>query len=198
MTTWADAQARLTAERDCVERAKVSEEIGAAVRTIEAHAEPTLSAMREVANALTALDHVQFEVGQLGRFLAGAAGEAEIALAVVAPELHRLTTAIREGSAPIPSKPGAAHLVPSRRLRPRGTRPLFYDPARSRGGSDANPHYKKVGERIAEWVRSLGIDVRVAPNHGWRHRFHADAAQLSSRQPGHPPGARTTIVISAV
>ena len=53
----------------------------------------------------------------------------------------------------------------------RGTRPLFYDPARSRGGSDANPHYKKVGERIAEWVRSLGIDSRVAPNHGWRHRF---------------------------
>jgi integrase len=53
----------------------------------------------------------------------------------------------------------------------RGTRPLFYDPARSRGGSDANPHFKKVGERIAEWVRSLGIDVRVAPNHGWRHRF---------------------------
>lgn len=53
----------------------------------------------------------------------------------------------------------------------RGTRPLFYDPARSRGGSDANPHYKKVGERIAEWVRSLGIDTRVAPNHGWRHRF---------------------------
>jgi integrase len=53
----------------------------------------------------------------------------------------------------------------------RGTRPLFYDPARSRGGSDANPHYKKVGERIAEWVRSLGIDLRVAPNHGWRHRF---------------------------
>jgi integrase len=53
----------------------------------------------------------------------------------------------------------------------RGARPLFYDPARSRGGSDANPHYKKVGERIAEWVRSLGIDPRVAPNHGWRHRF---------------------------
>ncbi|MGZ3360672.1 MAG: site-specific integrase [Xanthobacteraceae bacterium] len=53
----------------------------------------------------------------------------------------------------------------------RGARPLFYDPRRSRGGKDSNPHYKKVGERLAEWVRSLGIDDGVAPNHGWRHRF---------------------------
>jgi len=53
----------------------------------------------------------------------------------------------------------------------RGLRPLFYDPRRSRGGKDSNPHFKKVGERLAEWVRSLGIDERVAPNHGWRHRF---------------------------
>jgi integrase len=53
----------------------------------------------------------------------------------------------------------------------RGKRPLFYDPGRSRGGKDSNPHHKKVAERIAEWVRSLGIDAGVAPNHGWRHRF---------------------------
>jgi integrase len=56
-------------------------------------------------------------------------------------------------------------------VKSRGARPLFYDPRRSRGGKDSNPHYKKVGERLAEWVRSLGIDERVAPNHGWRHRF---------------------------
>jgi integrase len=60
-------------------------------------------------------------------------------------------------------------------VRSRGTRPLFYDPKRSRGGSAANPHFKKVGERLAEWVRSLGIDPRVAPNHGWRHRFSSVA-----------------------
>jgi integrase len=48
--------------------------------------------------------------------------------------------------------------------------PLFYDPARSRGGKAGNPHYQKVAERIAEWVRVLGI-LGVAPNHGWRHRF---------------------------
>jgi integrase len=60
-------------------------------------------------------------------------------------------------------------------VKSRGIRPLFYDPARSRGGRDANPHHKKVGERLAEWVRSFGIDPRVAPNHGWRHRFSSVA-----------------------
>ena len=53
----------------------------------------------------------------------------------------------------------------------RGKRPLFYDPGRSRGGKDSHPHHKKVAERIAEWVRSLGIEAGVAPSHGWRHRF---------------------------
>lgn len=48
--------------------------------------------------------------------------------------------------------------------------PLFYDPGAYRGGKDGNPHFKKVGERLAKWVRSLGVEG-VAPNHGWRHRF---------------------------
>lgn len=55
-----------------------------------------------------------------------------------------------------------------------GTRsgPLFDDPARGRGGSDADPISKTVGERLAAWVRKLGIDdVGVDPNHGWRHSF---------------------------
>jgi integrase len=56
----------------------------------------------------------------------------------------------------------------------RGKLPLFYDPARSRGAKDSNPHHQKVAERIAEWVRSLGIEG-VAPNHGWRHRFSSVA-----------------------
>ena len=57
----------------------------------------------------------------------------------------------------------------------RGSKPLFYDPDRSRGGKAGNPHYKKVGDRLAEWVRSLNVDPRVAPNHGWRHRFSSVA-----------------------
>ena len=50
--------------------------------------------------------------------------------------------------------------------------PLFYDPARYRGGSEANPQSKKVGEFLAKWVRQLGVDhPEIQPNHGWRHRF---------------------------
>nr|WP_171015402.1 tyrosine-type recombinase/integrase [Methylobacterium sp. L1A1] len=57
-------------------------------------------------------------------------------------------------------------------VRARGNGPLFYDPERGRGGSDAHPIYKKVGERLASWVRFLGVDdPGVDPNHGWRHRF---------------------------
>ncbi|MGK2908638.1 MAG: DUF6538 domain-containing protein [Sphingobium sp.] len=53
---------------------------------------------------------------------------------------------------------------------------LFFDPKRKRGGSDENPQSKKVGEFLARWVRSLGVtDLRVQPNHGWRHRFTTNA-----------------------
>jgi integrase len=69
----------------------------------------------------------------------------------------------------------------------RGGLPLFYDPGRSRGGKDSNPHHHKVGERLAEWVRSLGIEG-VAPNHGWRHRF-----STVSRFVGMPEDVRNII-----
>ena len=50
--------------------------------------------------------------------------------------------------------------------------PLFYNPERGRGGKDANPHHKKIGERLGAWVRKLGVDdPNVQPNHAWRHRF---------------------------
>jgi len=76
----------------------------------------------------------------------------------------------------------------------KGPRPLFYDPSRARGGSQAHPIYKKVGERLAAWVRSLGLtDLGVDPNHGWRHRFKTvgrragiDPAVLDAIQ-GHAP-----------
>lgn len=70
--------------------------------------------------------------------------------------------------------------------------PLFYDPKGQRGAG--NPHYKKVGERLASWVRSLGVtDENVAPNHGWRHRFKtvARGARMNPEAraviPGHAP-----------
>ena len=61
-------------------------------------------------------------------------------------------------------------------------KPLFYDPARSRGAQAANPHYKKVGQRIAEWVGDLKVDHAIAPNHGWRHRWQSSARDVRMHQ----------------
>jgi integrase len=51
--------------------------------------------------------------------------------------------------------------------------PLFYDGSRQRVQGDGNRHFKKVGERLATWVREeVGIsDPSLQPNHAWRHRF---------------------------
>jgi hypothetical protein len=73
----------------------------------------------------------------------------------------------------------------------RGKRPLFYDPKRSRGGKDSNPHHQKVAERLAEWVRELGIEVGVAPNHGWAPLLFTGARRRHAyRRAEHYPGAR--------
>ncbi|SHI11969.1 hypothetical protein SAMN05443248_8380 [Bradyrhizobium erythrophlei] len=103
----AEAEAGLAAERDRAERAKVSDEINAAVSDIEKRVEPTLSAMREIAENLMALDHLSFEIGQLGRHLSGVAGEAEIAFAFVVPDVRRMVGAVKDGSAAIPLRPKA-------------------------------------------------------------------------------------------
>lgn len=72
--------------------------------------------------------------------------------------------------------------------------PLFYNPTRHRGGSEGNPQSKKVGEYLAAWVRSLGVDdTGVMPNHGWRHRFKTEArkakidAEIRDAIQGHVP-----------
>jgi integrase len=63
----------------------------------------------------------------------------------------------------------------------RGKKPLFYEPSRSRGGKNVGGHFRKVGERLAEWIRSdkVGVkDENVMPNHGWRHRFSSLARHV--------------------
>ena len=60
-----------------------------------------------------------------------------------------------------------------------GAGPLFYDPRRRRKGSEQNPQSKKIGERIAKWVRELGVDdPNILPNHAWRHRFKTVARKV--------------------
>jgi len=51
--------------------------------------------------------------------------------------------------------------------------PIFYDQHRQRVQGDDNRHFKKVGERLAQWVRKdVGIiDPGIKPNHAWRHTF---------------------------
>ena len=64
--------------------------------------------------------------------------------------------------------------------------PLFYDPKRARGGSKFNPTFRKVGDKLARWVREIGIDdPEVDPNHGWRHTF---------KTAGHDCGMRELVV----
>ncbi len=57
--------------------------------------------------------------------------------------------------------------------------PVFYDPKLQRVAEAGNRHFKKVGERLAEWVRKdVGItDPNVQPNHGWRHLFKTRALE---------------------
>ncbi|GJE19487.1 DUF6538 domain-containing protein [Methylobacterium marchantiae] len=72
--------------------------------------------------------------------------------------------------------------------------PLFYNLGRSRNGSPATPPSVRMGQKIAEWVRVLGVnDPNVQPNHGWRHRFKTvarisgvDSTKLDYIQ-GHAP-----------
>ena len=50
--------------------------------------------------------------------------------------------------------------------------PLFYEPPPKESAERATPPFKKLGERLTRWARSIGLnDPRVDPFHGWRHRF---------------------------
>ncbi len=57
--------------------------------------------------------------------------------------------------------------------------PIFYDASAQRSVAPGNRLFKKVGERLAEWVRTdLGItDPGVSPNHAWRHTFKTRARE---------------------
>lgn len=61
-----------------------------------------------------------------------------------------------------------------------GSGPLFYDPSRQRVHKEGNRHFKKVGERLAEWVRKdVGIsDPELQPNHAWRHTFKTQSYEV--------------------
>jgi integrase len=77
--------------------------------------------------------------------------------------------------------------------------PLFYnaskgEPRESVATNPRKPRYSRARERLAAWIRGLGIkDSEVRPNHGWRHTFKQIAARkeipdgMSDYITGHSP-----------
>ncbi len=65
----------------------------------------------------------------------------------------------------------------------KGSGPLFYDPKARRKADDdltnpTRPPWVKQRDKLAEWVRSLGVtDPGISPNHAWRHTFKRRAAR---------------------
>jgi integrase len=65
----------------------------------------------------------------------------------------------------------------------KGSGPLFYNPTSEEVTvtdvtNPPRPRYVKTRERLAGWVRSLGVtDKEIQPNHAWRHTFKRRAAR---------------------
>jgi integrase len=113
-------------------------------------------------------------VGEIGQLRGCDVGEIEgVQIIRITPDAGT----VKSGQARI--VPLHQHLVEMDFLkvaRAAGDGPIFYNPGRARGGSEGNPHSKKVGEKLAKWVRALGIDhPELQPNHGWRHLFKTRA-----------------------
>lgn len=74
-------------------------------------------------------------------------------------------------------------------LKAHGDGPLFYNPnggRRSKGEATnpARPRAVKTRERLAAWVRELGVtDKSISPTHAWRHTFKSIAAGKDARMP---------------
>jgi integrase len=80
--------------------------------------------------------------------------------------------------------------------------PLFYTSRRTTTAATEDPLKRKkppaaqVRQRLAEWVRELGItDPELSPNHGWRHSFKAVGRRVGISDPildvicGHAPAS---------
>ncbi len=75
-------------------------------------------------------------------------------------------------------------------VKANGTGPLFYNPEAKGTDKDSDatsprrPRAVKARERLAAWVRELGVtDIGIRPNHAWRHTFKqiAERSGISER-----------------
>ena len=84
-------------------------------------------------------------------------------------------------------------------VQAKGQGPLFYNAegAKRNGGSAGNParpRSVKTRERLAAWIRSIGVrDIELSPTHGWRHLFKLKcdrvgiSEKISDAITGHAP-----------
>jgi hypothetical protein len=96
-----DAEAQLATEQDLGKREAASEEIAKNVAEVERLIGPWLAASRQIAAAFARVDHV-VEAGQIGGFISGCAGEAEVAAEIVLVELRDLPKLVAAGDRPMP------------------------------------------------------------------------------------------------
>jgi hypothetical protein len=100
-----DAEARLRAEVESVERDRTASEIETVIDEIKSRIAPWLENTRDMVARLAAVDHISVEVSQCSGYLSRVAGEIELALAVALPSLSAHATMIRSGDMRTPRFP---------------------------------------------------------------------------------------------
>jgi hypothetical protein len=97
----AGAERQLAAEQERAERKVASEKLGQEIAVLESKLHPWLEATRALAD-LWGKQTLRFEAGAIGRYLANAAGEVEVAANVTLVDLHGAVKAIGGGREAIP------------------------------------------------------------------------------------------------
>jgi hypothetical protein len=98
------AEVDLKAQREQGERDEAAQDINTGVDAAVARVEPALAAVRALVQALSAIDHVSFEIAHVAQYLRGAIGEAELALAIVLPDARQLASMVKAGQVAIPRR----------------------------------------------------------------------------------------------
>jgi hypothetical protein len=119
-----EAERALLDERQRLERDAAADALARDVAKIEAQIGPWLDATRNLAADLGKLGTVRFDAGQIGAFIADAAGQAEIALAVCIPDLQGAVEAVAAGREPIPRAEPVPE--PVKAVAPPETTRLFF------------------------------------------------------------------------
>ena len=98
----AQAEQKLAAERDAVERKAASDKLARDLDAVQRALPEYLAAGRGLACALETIHH-NFEAAQIATFIHNGQAQIEIAAAFVVQELRNTVGAIRDGAAPIPA-----------------------------------------------------------------------------------------------